>query len=358
MELSWSGLINIKILKKTENEWQKSDIITFNDLVEIYDNTMQYTIKIGTIHTYHNNYRRYIQPYFGDIDISSIDVDLCMSWWKMIISTKNQNGQYFKKTTINRSMRHTLSTYLNFAFKMGYISSNPALAIPKYKKPDDIPKKMENFWELSEFNIFISFVNDQVYKDMFCFLFFTGLRIGEALALTWNDVDFVNNKIFINKTIRYISPELGYTIGSPKNLRSIRTIDISSNTVYMLHDIHENQYKSNTYFNNKWYIFGGKYHLKYGNIRVKFNRYIHISGVKKITIHGLRHSHVASLIYAKVDDYLIAERLGHSVNELRNTYTHIYSKNKKEFYDVLNNIEKEVSYKDDHLETIDKLKLN
>lgn len=321
---------------------------------------MQYTVKIGTIHTYRNNYRRYIQPYFGDIDISSIDVDLCMNWWKMIISTKNQNGQGFKKSTINRSMRHTLSTYLHFAFKMGFIQSNPALVIPKYKykQPNDIPKKMENFWELSEFNIFISFVNEQVYKDMFHLLFFTGLRIGEVLALTWNDVDFVNNKIFINKTIRYISPELGYTIGSPKNLRSIRTIDISFKTVNMLHNMYENQHKSNAYFNNKYFVFGGKYHLKYGNIRLKFKHYISVSDVKEITIHGLRHSHASSLINAKVDDYLIAERLGHSINELRNTYAHIYGKNKKEFYDILNNIEKEVSFKDNNLEAIDKLKLN
>lgn len=321
---------------------------------------MQYTIKSGTIHTYHNNYRRYIQPYFGDIDISFIDVDLCMNWWKMIISTKNQNGQDFKKSTINRSMRHTLSTYLHFAFKMGYISSNPALVIPKYKykQPNDIPKKFENFWELSEFNIFMSFVDDHLYNNLFYFLFFTGLRIGEALALTWNDVDFVNNKIFINKTIRYISPELGYSIGSPKNSRSIRTIDISFKTVNMLHNMYENKHKNDAYFNNKWYIFGGKYHLKYGNIRFKFKRYIHISGVKEISLHGLRHSHASMLINAKVDDYLIAERLGHSINELRNTYAHIYSINRKYFNDVLNNIEKELSHKDFYLETTNKLKLN
>lgn len=319
---------------------------------------MQYTIKIGTIQAYRNNYRRYIQPYFGIINITSIDIDLCMSWWKMIVSTKNQNGQYFKKSTINKSMRHTLSMYLNFAFKMGYIPTNPALAIPKYKQPNEIPQKLDNFWEISEFNIFISFVDDQLYKNLFYFLFFTGLRIGEALALTWNDIDFANNKISINKSLRYVSPELGYLIGSPKNIRSIRTIDISTNTLSMLHNTYEVQHKNNAYFNNKYYVFGGKYHLKYGNTRVKFKHYIKIAGIKEISIHGLRHSHASSLINAKVDDYLIAERLGHSINELRNTYAHIYSINRKYFNDVLNNIEKELSHKDCYLETTDKLKLN
>lgn len=310
------------------------------------------------MYTYQNNYRRYIQPYLGNVDITSIDIDLCMSWWKTVISTKTVNGQSFKKTTINRSMRHTLMMYLNFAFKMGYISFNPAVAIPKYKKPNEVPIKLDNFWELDEFNIFISFVNDQMYKDLFYFLFFTGIRIGEALALTWNDVNFANNKISINKSIRYVSSELGYLIGSPKNIRSIRTIDISSHIHDMLHNIYENQHKSSAYFNNKYFVFGGKYHLKYGNIRLKFKHYISVSDVKEITIHGLRHSHASSLINAKVDDYLIAERLGHSINELRNTYAHIYGKNKKEFYDILNNIEKEVSFKDNNLEAIDKLKLN
>lgn len=347
-----------KLKKKLENEHRESGIITFDNLVETYENTMQYTIKVGSVYTYRENYKRYIQPYFGNIDIASIDVDLCMAWWKMILSTKNRNGQDFKKSTINRSMRNTFMMYLNFALKMGYISSNPALAIPYYKKPNEIAKKLDNFWELREFSVFISFVDDQLYKNLFYFLFFTGLRIGETLALTWSDIDFVNNKISINKSIRYISPELGYIIGAPKNIRSVRTIDVSSNTLDMLYNAFENQNKTNPYFNNKWFVFGGKNHLRYGSIRFKFKQYVKVSGVKEISLHGLRHSHVSMLINAKIDDFLIAERLGHTVKELHNTYAHIYSVNRKEFYDVLNNIEKELSYKDCNLETTDKLKLN
>lgn len=347
-----------KLKKKIENEQRELDVITFDNLVEAYENTMQYTIKVGSVYTYRENYKRYIQPYFGNVDITSIDVNLCMTWWKMILSTKNRNGQDFKKSTINKSMRNTFIMYLNFALKMGYISSNPALAIPHYKKPNEIPKKLDNFWELSEFNIFISFVDDQLYKDLFYFLFFTGLRIGETLSLTWNDIDFANNKISINKSIRYISPELGYIIGPPKNIRSVRTIDISSHTLDILYNTFENQNKTNAYFNNKWFVFGGKSHLRYGSIRFKFKHYVKISGVKEISLHGLRHSHAAMLINAKVDDFLIAERLGHTVKELYNTYAHIYNVNRKDFYNVLNNIEKELSYKDYHLETTNKLKLN
>lgn len=316
--------------------------MTLDELVLEYEDAFKHTNKIGTIATYHNCYRRYIQPYFGNVDITTISVKQCLDWWKTMIKAKTIKGTYFSKNSLNGSMRSVFNIYMNYAYRMNYININPALSMQKYKTPNDIPKKLDNFWELSEFDKFIRFVDVDLYRYLFYILFFTGLRIGEALSLTWNDVYFSTKKINIDKTIRYISPEIGYLISSPKTVRSVRVIEISNNTMKILLTMYNKQ-NENKNFKNSDFVFGGKTFLRYSIVRQRFKEYIKIANVKNISIHGLRHSHASFLINSKLDDYLIAERLGHSINELRNTYAHIYSIKRQNFYETLNNLEKELN---------------
>ncbi len=83
------------------------------------------------------------------------------------------------------------------------------------------------FWELEEFRKFISIVDDEVYNLLFNLLFFTGIRKGEALALTWNEIDFERQYIKIKKSCSYVSGE-GYIISKPKTKSSYRMIYINS----------------------------------------------------------------------------------------------------------------------------------
>ena len=74
-----------------------------------------------------------------------------------------------------------------------------------------------------------------------------------------------------------------------------------------------------------YFVFGDIRPMSRTDLARKLEMYINISGVKRITPHGFRHSHASFLIMNGIDDSLIAERLGHTVAELRKTYAHIYT---------------------------------
>lgn len=79
-----------------------------------------------------------------------------------------------------------------------------------------------------------------------------------------------------------------------------------------------------------YFVFGDIRPMSRTDLARKLEMYINISGVKRITPHGFRHSHASFLIMNGIDDSLIAERLGHTVSELRKTYAHIYTEKQEE----------------------------
>ncbi len=162
---------------------------------------------------------------------------------------------------------------------------------------------------------------------MFYLLFNTGLRIGECLALEVNDVDLVNNRLSITKTVYY--PTTGDTntpiVGPTKN-RSRREIEIDDDTVRVIRDYLENRalvYK--TYPNlprNEVLLFHntlGKY-WRANVVRDFFKEICKRAGVPILSPHATRHSHAVHLLEAGVDIKTIADRLGHDTTKTTTDY--------------------------------------
>lgn len=313
---------------------------TLNDVVDDYEVIYANTYKASTIAMHRYAYNLYVKPFFGDCLVKDIDTVMVFKWWDEIVEGVSTKGTPYTVKTINCFIRPALSVYLNLAVRLGYIERNPMVAVPKYRNPNSVPTKSDNFIEASDFFTFISCVDDELYYNLFYLLFFTGARIGEMFCLTWEDVDFINRKININKTIRYVSKELGVMITPPKTKNSIRIIEVSFGCLEILQSMFDKASKK-VGFSYKNFVFGNDDHLKYNNTRKKFNYYLNKSGVKKITLHGLRHSHASMLINNGVQDYLVAQRLGHSVKELHETYAHIFSSKQKELEPILDSIEKD-----------------
>lgn len=84
-----------------------------------------------------------------------------------------------------------------------------------------------------------------------------------------------------------------------------------------------------------YFVFGDIRPMSRTDLARKLEMYISISGVKRITPHGFRHSHASFLIMNGIDDSLIAERLGHTVAELRKTYAHVYKSMRQNMKSIL-----------------------
>ena len=167
------------------------------------------------------------------------------------------------------------------------------------------------------------------YQLLFKVLYFTGMRLGEVLALNWNDIDFSRNTITVSKSV-YFNKGVSY-ISPPKTKASIRQIVINSKLMNELEVWQHKQYELLKQFSNDdctdLQLFQNS---PVPITKDSIEKYYHDllkrnSNPKKIRIHDLRHSH-ASLLINQDEDYLVVkERLGHaSITSTIDTYSHLY----------------------------------
>lgn len=304
-------------------------------LVKLYHEEMKSTVKGSTLVGYRSIERLHILPFFGDRYIDSIKTLEIARWNKERALTGNGGRPYDTRYT-ERMFVH-LSGLFTFAVRHRLLSDSPCKYARPYHDPNQIAHKQEsesNFWEVETYQKFIATVNDQDRIDRYDTLFLTGLRIGELIALTWESIDFEHRKL---KVIQSYSDPTG-TITSPKTRRSRRSIDLPDRLVDLLRRRYERASKLDG-FKDGFFVFGDKRHLVPRTMRRQFNEDVARAGVKRITVHGLRHSHASYLLFnPMISESLIAERMGHSIEVLRKTYAHIYEKRRTAMVEYIENL--------------------
>lgn len=206
---------------------------------------------------------------------------------------------------------------------------NPCKKVKRMGKTAN--KKME-FWTLDEYREFMKGIElGSRYHLLFEILFWTGIREGELLALTPNDIDFVNGELHITKT--YYRMEGEDIITSPKTEESIRTVSMPE---FLNKEIQE--------YLSKFYEFPKDeriFPIGHEAVQHKLKNECRKSGVKKIRVHDLRHSHAAYLIHQGVQPLMIKERFGHTdIRITLNTYGHLYPNQQKVLADMLDETNK------------------
>ncbi|MCD8027888.1 MAG: site-specific integrase [Erysipelotrichaceae bacterium] len=309
--------------------------IKMSALVELYQQDATTAIKESTRCLYKHYEELCILPSFGNKFIDEIK-SLDIRRWINDIAVNGINGRIYCDSQVAAFLHH-LSGLFSFAVNHELLSSNPCQGIKPPKNPNEVKKKKvseSNFWEVDEFNEFIATVENQDHKEIYEFLFLTGVRIGEFAALQWMDIDLENKKLHITKSLSGRTSK----ITSPKTENSIRVIDIPNRLNESLKARYERCKKLDG-FNDDYYVFADVRWHHSSTYRRWFDADVEKSGVRKITIHGLRHSHASYLLSnPMMSEILFAERLGHTVTMLRTTYAHVYEKHRAlmvEFIDEL-----------------------
>ncbi|MFC7688160.1 site-specific integrase [Ureibacillus sp. GCM10028918] len=170
---------------------------------------------------------------------------------------------------------------------------------------------------------------------LFRLLAYSGMRKGEALALTWNDVNFKDNEIRINKALS--RGENNLYVKTTKTKSSIRTIPMDKKTIDILQQWKKLQKQDNLMLGknalqpkqlvfsneNNDYLQPTKTRKWMRQVQQKYN-------LEKITTHGLRHTHCSLLFEAGASIKEVQERLGHSdIKTTMNIYTHVTKKAKE-----------------------------
>lgn len=196
-----------------------------------------------------------------------------------------------------------------------------------------------DYFTLEEFKQFISFEDDLKFRCFFETLYFCGLRRGEARALTWNDIDFTDEQLRINKNCVTIGHESSsnYQLTSPKTKSSNRIIPIPTILLEDLKKLKEED-KKRYGFKNTWFVFGTDIPLKNSKLRIRKNVICDRANLRQIRIHDFRHSCASLLINNGANITMVAKYLGHTkIDETLNTYSHMY---KSKLNDIVGTINK------------------
>lgn len=238
----------------------------------------------------------------------------------------------FKETLIEKglsvSRMNKIHKFINqlikYASSMYDIRNDTLDRVGGFKEPNRIRTRNVDFYTYEEFNEFIKCVHDPIYHALFMVLYYEGCRIGEANALTWNDIDFNNHTLYINKTVNTKIKGVPYLVTSTKKTASDRALPLDAEVEKELHDLksHFIAYKN---FEPSWFVFGGSRPLGESWIHCVKDNASKEAGVKTIRIHDFRHSCASFLINIGCQPMVVQKYLGHaSLKVTMDTYSHMY----------------------------------
>ena len=292
------------------------------------------TVKESTMHTKNDRYKKHIKEYLGSKKINKISINDIIKW-KDIIDSKDLSIVY------KQAIFNALSSIFAYAYRNNIINKNIIREINNFTESSE--KVVDNTEKIryityEEFNKFQDAITDLSDKAYFNFLYYTGVRKGEAAALTWNDINFETKKIKIIKQLNFRTFENYPKVTNTKNKKN-RVISMPKQLINVLLDYYEFQKKIYG-FNKDWYVFGGTKYFSYTTIARHCDQYFKNSNMwdKRITIHEFRHSHASLLISNKIPVNLIANRLGDTIEVVLNTYAHLFPETEKEIIDLLENL--------------------
>ena len=199
-----------------------------------------------------------------------------------------------------------LSQVLNHALKLNMISRNPASYV---EKPKHIVKQI-NPYTKAELNQFLESAKDDSHYGLWFLLATTGLRVGEALALEWGDVDINARTINITKTFDDV-----VGVRPPKTASSNRTIIVSQKTIDILRAHQSKQLEQQLslarYYKSNDLIFPSLLGTHLSRKNIYFRNYKKLSGAKDRTIHDLRHSFASLSLAEGIPVVDVSHFLGH-----------------------------------------------
>ena len=300
--------------KRKAEEWLRNFLITqkadfdmkFEDFWKMYCADMETRLREHTMRTKKYIVELKILPYFGNKRVNDITAADIRQWQNELIKM-GYSPTYLK--TINNQ----LSAIFNYAVRYYDLKSNPCAKAGSMGKSK--AEEMD-FWTGEEFRKFIdSVMNKRLSYMAFMTLYWTGMRMGELLALNPKDVDLEKRTISITKSYHRLGKK--DVITPPKTPKSKRVITIPEFLAADIKDYMDSLYELQE--NDRLFPIT-KYYLEH-----EMQRGIKESGVKRIRVHDLRHSHASMLIELGFSPLEIANRLGHEkVETTLNTYAHLY----------------------------------
>ena len=303
------GFLRQKDARAFEEEFLRTKArscdMAFGSMVEIYFDDMKGRLKANTLKNKRYLVDAKILPFFRELPLNEITPAHVRKWQSDLLA-EGLAPTYIK--TINNQ----ISAIFNYAVRYYGLQVNPArLAGGVGKKNAD----EMNFWTVEQFTAVHEKVRKLPARTGLSVLFWTGLRIGELLALTPRDLDLDAGTLSVSKSFQSIDGE--EVITEPKTPKSRRVVPVPSKLAAELREYMAALYDVGP--DDRLFPFTKHY------FRREMLKAAEAAGVERIRLHDLRHSHASLLIHLGCPVLLVSERLGHEdVQTTLRTYGHLY----------------------------------
>ena len=320
-------------------------IVENNDsknLNQLFEDFHKYSLnyeKESTAYDHKLIWKNHISKQIGFLFPYQLNLSIIQSLHEFLNDKINPRTNKPYSTETKNTFHSTISSFLEYLKIKGLIEINYAKVLGGFKniKVNKNIKKKIRYQTEEEFNRFISVVDDELWHSFFTFLFWHGCRKGEQRALLIEDIDFDNSTCHLHNTFSR-GENGGEVIGPIKNGKE-RTIYLTEQSKKELEKL-VNFYKQLDGYNEKWFLFGGPSNLYKNRIERTLNKYYKKlqetypnEKINVLTHHEFgRHSHASYLLDKGLENgtprevvyEIIAERLGDTVDVIKETYAHPY----------------------------------
>lgn len=290
------------IYKEWLNEWLNNYIKPLN--------------KQRTFEQYQNIVRIHVLPSFGDYELQDITPFTLQKFITDLTSKGNKRTGNGLSPNFVKSILSVIQNSLKVAHSAGYLDE---YSVDKIKRPRIVEKQVECF-SIQEQKIIendISSSKKDKYRGV-VLCFYTGLRIGELLALTWADIDFEKRVLSITKTCRDGNENGKHVriIDTPKTEKSIRKIPLSKDIADMLKRMKKKSKCEYIIADGNKPVFLRSYQRTFELLLKRLN-------LQHKGFHSLRHTFATRAIECGMDVKSLSEILGHkNATVTLNRYVH------------------------------------
>lgn len=300
----------------------------YKELAELWLKSYEMTVKPQTFIATKRMIYNHLTPVFGELKLDKLSV----SYIQGFINDLSKEFVHFGTVhSINKRV-------LQYGVSLQLIPFNPArdVILPKVVKPDNKAIKFIDYDDLKALMSYMEKLSNKKYSYYFDYVLYsvllaTGCRFGEAIALTWSDIDFENATIDINKNYN----RLVDIVGTPKSKAGFRVISIDQKTVNLLRLYKNRQRQLFTDISSEApeVVFATPTR-KYQNTAIRqesLDRRLKEIDCPRFTFHAFRHTHASLLLNAGISYKELQYRLGHATLAMTmDIYSHLSKDKEKE----------------------------
>jgi len=317
----------------------KPEIITLGEYLDDWMKTyVEVNLKQSTIDGYNNNIERHIKPYFGGTQLQKLRAANIQEFYNAKLKG-DENGSKPLSAKSILYIHRVLSQALKHAVSKQLIPKNVAAEV----SPPKVKKYRGEVYNLNEIRQLLSAASGTFIELPITLAVMLGLRRGEVLGMSWNQVNFSNKTVTISQQLSKTSK--GPIIDTPKTDSSDRVIPISDSIIALLKKKKHIQTRNKVLLGQEYKDSNLIVTLDDGNylspdyFTKKFSQFLKDNKLKHIRFHDLRHSYATMMLANGQPLNTVAELMGHSsIRVTSDTYGHVLDETKRKASNEIDNL--------------------